>query len=161
MSYSLKKVQSGPSREGKSFYAQLYCEDKKICDLEDHGDGGMSRIRYDSPALEKKHTKPLRDWLIARNYWLAKMPVSKIDEERIFQALEEIYDYNKASKKGILFIEKFFEDRFDQREAIIKGQSLDDKGLMTELVKKYPKGFVWVISEGKFVPVKEVLKNLK
>ena len=161
MSYSLKKVQSGPSREGKSFYAQLYCEDKKIGDLEVHGDGGASRIRYDSRALEKEHTKPLRDWLIARNYWLAKMPVSKINEERIFEALETIHDYNKASKKGILFIEKFFEDRFEQREAIIKGQSLEDKGLMKELVKKYPNGFVWVLAEGKFIPVKEVLKNLK
>ena len=155
MSYSLKAVKSGPSREGKSFYANLYFGTKKIGSLEDEGNGGAPLIRFDTSALNREHSQALQDWAIAHDSSLDAS--SAMIEEDVFRVLENIYENNKRSAKGVLFIKEKASDPFEQEEYFVKGNTLSDKGLIERLKKDYPGSWVWDSALEKYVRVQELV----
>lgn len=157
MPYSLKAVKSGPSREGKSFYANLYFGTKKIGSLKDEGNGGAPLIDFDTRALGEEHIEALRDWAVAHDSSLNTSSILIDMEEAVFGVLENIYENNKRATKGVLFIKENTSDPFEREKYFIKGKTLSDKGLIEKLKRDYPQSLVWDSALEKYVPTQELV----
>jgi hypothetical protein len=149
--YELKAIKTFASDCGfDPFDANIYRNGKKIGSVCNSGDGGGNAYHFTDWSMEDTVMEELRQY--ARENATEEWMLDGLDseyaelEDWAVEIMLESAEYNRLSKKRVLFKKSAFTSEIHSVDA-----SLDRQSAVNYILSEYPQALVWVVTVQKWV----------